>query len=280
MTTSITVEQMIDTLEMDPKHPGIKDPTYIARRFHFYQTGKDHRLENKGLPAIEYTDEEHRLWQQIYTKLAKRQDQYACKMYLDCREKLGLNEEKMPQVTALSERVQQYSGFGLGPAEGLLSMRDFFLYLAQRRMPCTQFLRHPTHPEYTPEPDAVHDIIGHVPQLLNQEYADLIQIIAKGIAKTPDERLVDWERIYWFTIEFGLIEEDAGLKAFGAGLLSSFGEIEYGFSDEVKRLPMDFNAIIQHEYDSTRMQDVLYVIPSLAALREAVEQFIEVHGYN
>jgi len=275
MMSELSIKEMIEIVGIDPKHPGLNDEDYIRRRYHFYTTSKEHRESNMALPHFDYSEEEHELWRGIFDKLAKRQDEYACQIYLEGRNQLGLSKESFPAVDQLSEKLQKNNGFSLGPAEGLLNVRDFFHYIAHRKMPCTQFLRHPSHPEYTPEPDAVHDVIGHVPQLLDPEYADLIQTIANGIEGATDDELKAWERIYWFTIEFGLIKDNDDLKAFGAGLLSSYGELKYCFSDDVIKKPFDLQAIINQDYDPTKMQDILFVIPSIAVLKQAIVEFIE-----
>jgi len=181
----------------------------------------------------------------------------------------------MPQLRELSQSLYRKNGFHLVTAEGLISTREFHTYLYNRSMACTQFLRHGSKPEYTPEPDAVHDILGHVPSLLNQEYAECSQLIGKGVRQANDEQLLAWDRLYWFTIEFGLIQEDNDLKVFGAGILSSYGEMKHCFSDSVERKPFNLEEVIHTDYDPTKMQDVLFIIPTIAHLKQAIKRLIQ-----
>lgn len=264
-----------ETLLLDPNHPGILDPAYIDRRSTFFDIARKHRLENLGLPLIEYTEEEHQIWRTVSEKLAIAHEKSASKIYLAGKKMLGIETDFIPQLNALDLKLRQQHNMGLVPAEGLIDVRNFFHYLSQRFMPCTQFLRHGANPEYTPEPDAVHDVIGHIPPLMNLEYTDLIQLIGVGVRTASMEQLQAWQRIYWFTIEFGLIEEFGTLKVLGAGLLSSYGEMEYCFSSKVSRRPFVLEEVIQQQYDSNVMQDILFVIPSIEFLKQEIEKLIK-----
>lgn len=257
-------------LELDPKHPGLHDQQYVARRAELFHLARDYRLHNKGIPLVDYTPEEDAVWRFISAKLAAAHEAHACSIYLKGKALLNLDTEKMPQLHHLEKRLQEQHRIGIVPAEGLLHARTFHHYLRQRIMPATLFLRHPSDPEYTPEPDAVHDVLGHVPPLMDTEYVDIIELIGRAVQTATDEQLVAWSRIYWFTIEFGLIEEAGEIKVFGTGLLSSFGEMAYCYSNNVERRPFILDDVINTDYDSSRMQDILYVVPSLAALKQAV----------
>ena len=156
----------------------------------------------------------------------------------------------------------------LVPAEGALPYRTFYEYIAARGFPVTQFLRHGSHPEFTPEPDMIHDCLGHVPPLMNRDYAELLTLIGKAVATTTHgEQVLALKRFSWFSIEFGLIEEAGETKVFGAGILSSTGEIPYSlFSPEVTRRPFVTDVVIDTDYDPSRMQDHLFIAPSLPFL--------------
>lgn len=257
-------------LELDLKHPGLNDKQYVSRRTELFHLARDYRIHNKGIPVVQYTADENEIWRYISEKLIHAHRKKACDIYMVGKELVNLDSKKMPQLHDLEKKLQQHHHIGIVPAEGLLHGRTFHHYLRQRAMPATLFIRHHGDPEYTPEPDAVHDVLGHVPPLINPEYVDLIQLIGKAVQTSNEEEFIAWSRIYWFTIEFGLIEEYNELKVFGAGLLSSFGEMEYCFSDNVERRPFSLDEVIATDYDSSRMQDILYVIPSMAALKAAI----------
>jgi phenylalanine-4-hydroxylase len=174
----------------------------------------------------------------------------------------------------LSAKLTQMSNFRLAPIEGLVETRGFLSWLGKRTMLSTQYVRHHSRPEYTPEPDVVHECIGHVPMFTVPDFADFSQFIGKGAVIANEEQLQQLGRLYWFTVEFGLIEESSEIKAFGAGLLSSFGELEHAFSDEVERRPFKLQEVINTEYDYSDMQPVLFVIPSYAYLKEVTREFI------
>lgn len=261
-------------LILDEKHPGINDQQYCERRNQFFNLARKYRLQQLGLPTIEYTQQEHDLWHTISKELDQAHEKYACDIYLHGKKALNLQVDRIPDLITLDHQLRQQHGIQLIPAEGLIATRAFFHYLSHRAMPCTQYLRYHLEPQYTPEPDAVHDIIGHVPPLMDKDYVDVIQLIGSGVKQATDEQLLAWQRVYWFTIEFGLLQQGNELKAFGAGLLSSFGELEYCMSDKVDRRPFDMQAIIQQDYDTTHMQNILFVIPSVAALKQAVKDLI------
>ena len=263
-----------NTLALDPKHPGINDPQYVARRQYFFDIARDYRLNKKGLPVINYTPEENAVWAQVYQKLDALQTQYAWSEYLKGKAALHLDADKMPQLAVLDKRISQTYGIRLAPAEGLLDTRDFHGLLSQGIMPCTQFIRHHANPEYTPEPDAVHDVLGHLPLLMHKEYGDITRLIGQGVRQSEDAVLWQWDKIYWFTIEYGLIEEAGSIKAFGAGLFSSYGELTHCFTEQVEKRPLSIQDIIKTEYDPTQMQPILYVIPSLAELKKQLHDFI------
>jgi phenylalanine-4-hydroxylase len=168
----------------------------------------------------------------------------------------------------------------LVPAEGALPYRIFYQYIGQRGFPVTQFIRHGSHPEFTPEPDMIHDCLGHVPPLMNHDYAELLTLIGKAASTaTHGEHVLALKRFSWFSIEFGLIEEGGDTKVFGSGILSSTGEIPYSlFSSEVRREPFVTDVVITTDYDPSRMQDHLFIAPSLPFLRRELEALVQRFG--
>jgi phenylalanine-4-hydroxylase len=263
-------------LELEPGHPGEHDQEYIRRRKELFAICRKHRLERLGPPIIRYTPEETRIWREVSPKLDELHQQHACQMYLKAKRELNITREEIPQLRMLSERVQKETNMHLVPAEGALPYRTFYEYIAARGFPVTQFIRHGSHPEFTPEPDMIHDCLGHVPPLMNQDYAELLTLIGKAVAAaTEGEHVLNLKRFSWFSIEFGLIEEAGNTKVFGAGILSSTGEIPYSlFSSEVARKPFVTDVVISTDYDPSRMQDHLFIAPSLPFLRRELEGLV------
>jgi phenylalanine-4-hydroxylase len=263
-------------LELEPGHPGLGDEEYTARRRKLFALCRTHRLENLGPPLIDYTPEETRIWREVAPKLHELHDQYACSIYLRAKRDLAITEDEIPQLRHLSDRVRRETNMHLVPAEGALPYRTFYRYIGERGFPVTQFIRHGSHPEFTPEPDMIHDCLGHVPPLMDRDYAELLTLIGKAASATPHgEQVLALKRFSWFSIEFGLIEEAGETKVFGAGILSSTGEIPYSlFSPEVTRRPFVTDEVIATDYDPSRMQDKLFVAPSFPFLRRELENLV------
>jgi phenylalanine-4-hydroxylase len=267
-------------LVLDPGHPGERDEDYIRRRKELFALCRKHRLENLGPPLIDYTPEETRIWREVSPKLDELHKEFACQMYLKAKRELAITREEIPQLRLLSQRVQRETNMHLVPAEGALPYRTFYQYIAQRGFPVTQFIRHGSHPEFTPEPDMIHDCLGHVPPLMNQDYAELLTLVGKAVATTTHgEHVLALKRFSWFSIEFGLLEEAGETKVFGAGILSSTGEIPYSIlSPEVKRQAFVTDVVINTDYDPSRMQDHLFIAPSFPFLRRELEALVRRFG--
>ena len=270
----------VTELELEPGHPGLGDEGYIQRRKELFALCRKHRLENLGPPLIDYNAEETRIWREVSPKLDELHFRYACRIYLNAKRELAITRDEIPQLRHLSDRVRRETNMHLVPAEGALPYRTFYEYIAQRGFPVTQFIRHGSHPEFTPEPDMIHDCLGHVPPLMNQDYAELLTLIGKAAATTrAGEQVLALKRFSWFSIEFGLIEEAGETKVFGAGILSSTGEIPYSLnSPEVKREPFVTDVVINTDYDPSRMQDHLFIAPSFPFLRRELETLVRRFG--
>jgi phenylalanine-4-hydroxylase len=262
-------------LELEPGHPGLGDERYVRRRRELFALCRRCRLERLGPPLIDYTPEETRIWRDVAPRLDELHRQHASRIYLEAKRALGISDLQIPQLRHLSDKLTQATRMHLVPAEGPIPYRTFYSYIAERGFPVTQFLRHGSHPEFTPEPDMIHDCLGHVPSLLNPDYAELLTLIGRAATTTRrPEQVLALKRFSWFSIEFGLIEEEGKVKIFGAGILSSTGEIPFSLSSTVKHRPFVTERVIATDYDPSRMQDVLFVIPSFAFLRRELEQLV------
>jgi phenylalanine-4-hydroxylase len=270
----------VTELELEPGHPGLGDEGYIARRKELFALCRRHRLEGLGPPLVQYTPDETHIWREVTPKLDELHVRHASQIYLRAKRDLAITREEIPQLRHLSERLWRETDMHLVPAEGALPYRTFYEYIAARGFPVTQFLRHGSHPEFTPEPDMIHDSLGHVPPLINRDYAELLTLVGKAVATTArGEQVLALKRFSWFSIEFGLIEEAGETKVFGAGILSSTGEIPYAlFSPDVTRRPFVTDVVIDTDYDPSRMQDRLFVAPSLPFLRHELEGLVRRFG--
>ncbi|CAN5700547.1 hypothetical protein BH24ACI3_BH24ACI3_14430 [soil metagenome] len=261
----------INQLELD--HPGASDGDYRSRRDHIAKLAKKFR-ETGEITDVEYTEDEQGVWRHVASRLEELQKKYASPFYLRAKKDLGISNDRIPQLTEMNRRLKELSNLRLAPIEGLVETRGFLSWLSYRTMLCTQYIRHHSRPEYTPEPDIVHEAIGHIPMFTNPNFADFSQFIGHGARIATDEQLEELGRLYWFTVEFGMVEHEGEAKAYGAGLLSSYGELENAFSDNVERRPFDLEQVINTPYDYSDMQPILYVIPSYAELKEVTRTYI------
>jgi phenylalanine-4-hydroxylase len=262
----------INQLHLD--HPGASDPEYRTRRD--YIAGLSKRFRETGvITDVDYTEEEQGIWRHVAERLEELHQKHASPFYLAAKKDLGISTQRIPQLSEMNRRLKELTSFRLAPIEGLVETRAFLSWLSYRVMLSTQYIRHHSRPEYTPEPDIVHESIGHIPMFTNPDFADYSQFVGHGARIANDKQLEELGRLYWFTVEFGLVEHEGDVKAYGAGLLSSFGELEYAFGDEVDRRPFDLEQVINTDYDYSEMQRVLYVIPSYAELKEATRKYIE-----
>ena len=270
----------VDVLELEPGHPGLGDDAYLERRRDLFAVCRASRIADEPPPLIDYTDEEQRIWREVTPTLDALHVRHASQIYLRAKRELKISEHDIPQLRHLSAHLQRVSGMRLVPAEGPIPYRTFYTYIADRGFPCTQFIRHGSKPEFTPEPDMIHDCLGHVPPLLNPDYASLLSLVGKAVVRVATgDQVLALKRLSWFSIEFGLIEEAGATKVFGAGILSSIGEIPNALlSKDVERRPFVTNEVIETDYDPSRMQDLLFVLPSLAFLKHEVEHLVTRFG--
>lgn len=265
----------INELQLD--HPGANDAEYRERRDHIANLTKQFR-ETGVITDVDYNAREQRVWRYVAEELEELQQKYASPFYLRAKKDLGITTDRIPQLSEMNRRLNELTGFRLAPIEGLVETRGFLSWLSYRVMLCTQYIRHHSHPAYTPEPDIVHEAIGHIPMFTNPNFADYSQFIGHGARIATDKQLEELGRLYWFTVEFGMVEHEGDIKAYGAGLLSSFGELEHAFSDQVERRPFNLEQVLNHEYTYSGMQPVLYVVPSYAELKEVTRKYIESFG--
>lgn len=262
-----------DIEELDLDHPGANDPEYRKRRDYIAGLAKKFR-ETGVITDVDYNDEEQAIWRHVAERLEELHQRHASPFYLRAKRDLGISNDRIPQLTEMNRRLKELTNFRLAPIEGLVNTRAFLSWLSWRTMLSTQYIRHHSRPEYTPEPDIVHEAMGHIPMFTNPNFADYSQFIGHGARIATDKQIEELGRLYWFTVEFGLVEHEGDIKAYGAGLLSSYGELEHAFSDKVERRPFVLEEVINHEYTYSDMQPVLYVIPSYAELKEVTRQYI------
>ena len=232
----------------------------VGIREQIAEVGRTYR-RGDPIPDVVYTPEEDEVWRVVSSQLARKHEAYACRAYRVGAEAVTLPADRVPQLREVDERVRSLTGFRIEPVPGLVPTREFYGSLADRVFRSTQYIRHHSVPFYTPEPDIVHEIIGHANQLASPVFADLYEA-AGGASRrsTTEEALELFSRVWWFTLEFGVAWERGELRAYGAGLLSSYGEID-GFREATVR-PWDLLAMGRTAYDITHYQPVIFAAPS------------------
>ncbi|RJL25203.1 phenylalanine 4-monooxygenase [Bailinhaonella thermotolerans] len=258
-------------VELASSHPGFADPVYRARRNAIALLALGHK-RGEPIPTAEYTDEEHEVWRLVSGELAIKHRKYAVREFLDAAERLSLPADRIPQLQEVGDLLQPLTGFRYLPAAGLVPLRDFYGSLADDHFYSTQYIRHHTVPFYTPEPDVIHEVIGHANTLASDRFAALYRAAGQAVRRVETEEALQFiSKVFWFTLEFGVMAEDGELKAYGAGILSSYGEIEEFRDMEIR--PLDLALMGTTDYDITKYQDTLFRADSLDHLEDVVGGF-------
>ena len=257
------------TVHLAHDHPGANDPDYRRRRNEIAAAALAWE-PGQPAPAIQYTDEESEVWRTVCRELAPKHERLAVAEFNEGVRNLGLPTDRIPTLDEVSEHLEPLTGFRYAPAAGLVPLKHFYGSLADRIFHSTQYLRHPAVPLYTPEPDIIHEVIGHGHLLATPTYSELHRLAGEGILRLRDEASLSFlSKVFWFSLEFGIVREDGEIKAYGAGLLSSYGEIDE--LHEMEHRPLDLVEMGTADYDITVYQPVLY-------LAESVDEVVEVVG--
>lgn len=252
-------------------HPGFADPQYRRRRDEIASVSAGWK-PGHAVPTVEYSDVEHDVWRTVAEQLVVKHRRYGCRAYVEATEALDLPKDHVPQLDEVTARLEPLTGFQYLPVAGLAPLREFYGSFAGHSFLSTQYLRHHSVPLYTPEPDIVHEVIGHANQLAHPGFAAIYAEVGKAVARTVSaDALAFMSRVFWFTLEFGVVDEDGEPKAYGAGILSSFGELDAFQQAEVR--PLDFAEMGNTSYDITRYQPVLYSASSFGALCDELKAF-------
>jgi phenylalanine-4-hydroxylase len=261
------------TVHLAHDHPGANDPVYRARRSEIAAAALKWQPGDPS-PAITYTDEEQEVWRTVCRELAPKHERYAVREYREALRNVDLPTVLVPNLDEVSSRLVPLSGWRYVPAAGLVALDEFYGALAGRVFHSTQYVRHPEVPLYTPEPDIIHEVIGHGHLLATPTFGELHRLAGIAARRLKDiENLRFLSRVFWFSLEFGIVDEDGEVRAYGAGILSSYGEIEEFRGMEHR--PLHLVEMGTAEYDITKYQPVLYRAGSVAEVVEVVGGFFE-----
>lgn len=224
---------------------------------------------------VNYTAEENKVWTILFERQMKLLPGRACDEFLDGLNTLGITAEAIPQLPEVSQRLKEKTGWQVAPVAALISAREFFELLANKKFPAATFIRCEEELDYVQEPDIFHEIFGHCPMLTDRVYADFVHDFACKVLTFPES---DWpllQRMFWFTVEFGLIKTAKGLRAYGGGILSSIKETVYSVESDVPiRVLFEPVAAFRMPYRIDMLQKVYFVIEEYQALYNFVESDI------
>nr|AGT02805.1 phenylalanine 4-monooxygenase [Angomonas desouzai] len=258
--------------------PGFHDQAYRARRKEIVSKALNYR-HGDPIPIVDYNEDENSVWTTVYDTLTKLYPTHACQEYNYVfplmLENGVLSRSKMPQLKDVSAFLHQATGFTVRPVSGLLSSRDFLNGLAFRVFFSTQYIRHHKQPLYTPEPDMVHDIVGHLPLLADPDFASFTQTIGLASLGADDALLDKLAKLYWYTVEFGLCEQGGSRRVYGAGILSSAGELQYALSGKSEYLPFEPKDAAVRSFPITEYQPAYFVAKNFKDAQQKLEEWVE-----
>ncbi len=236
-----------------------------------------HQPHLELVPVPHYTDEEHETWAIMFKRQMEALPSRATEEFLDALEVLKLPADRIPRLKDVSKALEKSTGWKITRVEGLVPEKEFFECLSQKLFPCTDFIRERKELEYTPSPDMFHDIFGHLPLITNSTFAEFYEFFGKTALKARAEQITQLQRIYWFSVEFGLIQKPSGLRIYGSGILSSPEEVLYSVSGKPNLLPWDFEAVANKYFEIHHLQEDLYVIDSFKSLLSGFKAYAKRH---
>jgi phenylalanine-4-hydroxylase len=269
----IANDQGVVSLIFSEDHPGHQDESYQSHRARIAKAALEYRPGDQ-VPEIEYTEAEHAIWRSLHAELTEKHRRYASREFLAGAEQLALPSDRLPQLREVSERVSRVTGFTFSPAAGLVDQEDFYGSLADSRFQATQYIRHTSMPRFSPEPDMIHEVVGHGTHLSVDRWAAIYRTLGGAVRRlTTPEAISLVSRVFWFTLEYGLVLEQGEIKACGASLLSSCGELEQFHHAEIR--PIDLAEISGQRYLVEKYQPVLFLAESFSHLEDFLGDFLE-----
>ncbi len=220
-----------------------------------------------------YTSEQHATWAELVRRRMPQLHEHACAEYLDGFDQIGLREDSIPDLSDTNRRLGPRTRWNATPVSGFLPADAFFEMLAARQFPTTTWLRSRDSLEYTPEPDIFHDVFGHVPMHAHPVFADFLQHYGEVCAKLTDKKdLERMGRLFWFTVEFGVIRQAGKIKVYGSGLISSHGECTYVIEGGPEIRPFNLEQVLDQQFSTSEMQKVLYSVESFDEIYHATQE--------
>jgi phenylalanine-4-hydroxylase len=259
------------TVHLADDHPGAVDPQYRARRNALATLALQWRPGTPP-PQAPYTPEEHEVWRVVCKELHTLHERLATLVYLEGKQLLQLPEDRIPQLTEVNERLRPLTGFQYVPAAGLVPLLQFYGSLADGIFHSTQYVRHHSVPLYTPEPDVLHEVVGHGNCLAHERFAKLYRLAGQAARRVETTEALEFvSKVFWFSLEFGVLREQGEIRTYGAGLLSSYGEIQQIARADLR--PLDVARMGVQTYDITHYQPILFCAEGFAQVEDVIGGF-------
>lgn len=222
----------------------------------------------------EYSHEENATWRDLYRRQEGLLPGRASDEFLAGLGRLGLDRDRIPALADVSRRLDMATGWRIARTPGLLDAHDFFSHLARRVFPCTDYIRSRRELDYTPAPDCFHDIFGHTPMIMHPRFANFYQKIGCAALNCRDPVVEEsLTRIYWFTVEFGLVRNAGGLRIYGNGIISSYAETQFSLTSKVTKRPFIADEVARQPYDIWHLQEKLFVVESFGDLESSFDDW-------
>ena len=220
-----------------------------------------------------YTAEQHAVWTELVRRRLPQVEEYACQEYLEGVDIIGLRKDRIPNLACISERLQPRTGWSATPVSGFLPAGAFFEMLAARKFPTTTWLRSRDSLDYIPEPDIFHDVFGHVPMHSHPVFAGFLQHYGSVCAQIEDKLVLErLGRLFWYTVEFGIMRRGGKIKVYGSGVISSHGECTNVIQGGCTVRPFDLETVLETPVKVDELQKVLFAIESFEQIYEAMQE--------
>ncbi|WP_238388035.1 phenylalanine 4-monooxygenase [Hymenobacter sediminis] len=224
-----------------------------------------------------YTAADQHVWQLLFDRQMALLPGRAADAFLEGVKQIGFTRDTIPDFREINPRLRELTGWELVVVPGLVDDTEFFGLLAQRKFPATTWLRKLEQLDYLEEPDMFHDVFGHVPLLTNPGFAQFLQQLGEAAQHHANRwpgNLELFTRLYWFTAEFGLVQQPEGLRIYGAGLLSSHGEVKFSLGEQPTRLPFTLDGVLNTAFEKDKFQELYFVLSDLEQLPQALQQLL------
>ena len=220
-----------------------------------------------------YTEENHDVWRILYARRMRQLVTTASRVFLRGASTIGLSPDQVPDLAEVNARLAPLTGWKAVPVTGFLPAREFFECLSRRHFPTTVTVRPRSGLDYVPEPDIFHDVFGHVPLHADPVFANVLQQLGRiGSAALSEAEVQGITRLFWFTVEFGLVREEGEVRIYGSGLISSHGDAANALSPNCDRRPFDLDRVLSQSFEIDHLQPVLFVLDSFDQLFEAIRR--------